>query len=80
MISKHGRKSVFLILNSKSGVFKDNPHLRRAVVNAIDQDQFIKFYRGDKFKISSPVTLLLDTGNEQKQDLDKVESEINQRK
>lgn len=80
MISKHGRKSVFLILNSKSGVFKDNPHLRRAVVNAIDQDQFIKFYRGDKFKISSPVTPLLDTGNEQKQDLDKVESEINQRK
>ncbi|MEX2948435.1 ABC transporter substrate-binding protein [Staphylococcus warneri] len=80
MISKHGRKSVFLILNSKSGVFKDNPHLRRAVVNAIDQDQFIKFYRGDKFNIASPVTPLLDTGNKQQQNLDKVEEEINKRK
>ncbi|MFB2003731.1 ABC transporter substrate-binding protein [Staphylococcus warneri] len=79
MISKHGRKSVFLILNSKQGIFKDNPHLRRAVVNAINQDQFIKFYRGDKFKIASPVTPLLDTGNTQRQNLSKVEEEINQR-
>lgn len=77
---KNGRKSVFLMLNSKRGIFKNNPHLRQAVVNAIDQDQFIKFYRGDKFKIASPVTPLLKTGNEQHQDLDKVQEEMNKRK
>lgn len=79
IIQKNGRKSVFLMLNTKRGVFKNNPHLRKAVVNAIDQNQFIKFYRGDKFKIVSPVTPLLKTGNEQKQNLDKVQEEINKR-
>lgn len=79
IVRKNGRKSVFLMLNSKRGIFKDNPHLRNAVVHAIDQNQFIKFYRGDKFKIASPVTPLLSTGNEQKQDLDKVQEEINKR-
>lgn len=50
--------------------------MRQAVVNAIDQDQFIKFYRGDKFKIASPITPLVDTGNEQRQDLEKVEKPL----
>lgn len=75
---KNGRKSVFLMLNSKRGIFKDQPALRRAVVNAVDQDQFIKFYRGDKFRIASPVTPLLDTGNKQRQNLEQVEKEMNQ--
>ena len=75
---KNGRKSVFLMLNSKRGIFKDQPALRRAVVNAVNQDQFIKFYRGDKFRIASPVTPLLDTGNKQRQNLEQVEKEMNQ--
>lgn len=79
IVRKNGRKSVFLMVNSKRGIFKNNPHLRRAVINAIDQNQFIKFYRGDKFKIASPVTPLLNTGNEQRQNLDKVQEEINKR-
>ncbi|GBX15672.1 ABC-type dipeptide transport system periplasmic component-like protein [Staphylococcus aureus] len=78
IIRKNGRKSVFLMLNIKKGIFKTHPNLRQAVVNAIDQDQFIKFYRGDKFKIASPITPLVDTGNEQRQDLEKVEKAINQ--
>lgn len=80
IVRKNGRKSVFLMVNSKRGIFKDNPHLRRAIVNAINQNQFIKFYRGDKFKIASPATPLLNTGNEQRQNLDKVQEEINKRK
>lgn len=78
IIRKNGRKSVFLMLNIKKGIFKTHPNLRQAVVNAIDQDQFIKFYRGDKFKIASPITPLVDTGNEQRQDIEKVEKAINQ--
>lgn len=40
------------------------------------QNQFIKFYRGDKFKIASPITPLVDTGNEQRQDIEKVEKPL----
>ena len=67
------------MINSKNGIFKDNASLRRAVVYAINQNQFIKFYRGDKFRIASPVTPLLDTGNKQHQDLNIVEQEMNKK-
>lgn len=79
IVRKNGRKSVFLMINSKNGIFEDNPSLRRAVVYAINQDQFIKFYRGDKYRIASPVTPLLDTGNKQHQDLNLVEQEMNKK-
>ncbi|WP_436894330.1 ABC transporter substrate-binding protein [Staphylococcus gallinarum] len=79
IVRKNGRKSVFLMINSKNGIFKDNASLRRAVVYAINQDQFIKFYRGDKFRIASPVTPLLDTGNKQHQNLNIVEQEMNKK-
>uniref|UniRef100_UPI00210C56FD hypothetical protein n=1 Tax=Staphylococcus aureus TaxID=1280 RepID=UPI00210C56FD len=57
---------------------KSHANMRQAVVNAIDLDQFIKFYCGDKFKIAAPITPLVDTGNEQRQDLEKLEKAINQ--
>ena len=66
------------MLNIKKVYLRRIQTWRQAVVNAIDQDQFIKFYRGDKFKIASPITPLVDTGNEQRQDLEKVEKAINQ--
>ena len=67
---KMGSESVFLLTNIKHGTFKKHPELRRAVVDAVDQQQYIKFYRGDKFNIASPVTPLLNTGNKQHRDLD----------
>lgn len=80
IVRKNGRKSVFLMMNIKKGIFKEHPNLRQAVVNAVDQDQFIKFYRGDKFNIASPVTPLVDTGNKQRQNLKKVERAINDKR
>ena len=46
-------------------------NLRKAVFNAINQEEFIAYHNGIVIPLYSPFSTIIQTGNEHKQDLEK---------
>mgnify|MGYP001185094058 CR=1 FL=1 len=57
-----------------------NESLRKAILYAINQDEFLQFYNQNKLKAFSTLSPLVDTGNELKADPAKVQEFLNQYK
>ncbi|MGL5717676.1 MAG: ABC transporter substrate-binding protein [Paraclostridium sp.] len=66
----------YMVFNMRDGQQCANEDLRKAVLNAINQDEFLAVYNGAKFKAYSTLSTLVDTGNELKQDLTKSKEHL----
>lgn len=62
----------YLLFNTKNRPVATSADLRKAVLYSINQDEFLAYYGGNKFKAVSTLSPLVDTGLELKADSAKV--------
>ena len=58
-------------MNMKDGNVLANEDLRKAVFYAINQEEFVAYHNEMVMPLYSTFSTLIDTGNKQKQDLEK---------
>ncbi|MHA6482545.1 ABC transporter substrate-binding protein [Paenibacillus sp. strain BS8-2] len=67
----------YLLFNTKNRPVAESADLRKAVLYSINQDDFITYYGGNKFKAISTLSPIVNTGLELKADADKVKEFLN---
>ncbi len=67
----------YLLFNTSNRPVAKSADLRKAVLYAINQDEILAFYGGNKFKAVSTLSPLVDTGLELKADAAKVKEFLN---
>lgn len=67
----------YLLFNTKNRPVAESADLRKAVLYSINQDEFLAYYGGNKFKAVSTLSPLVDTGLELKADSAKVKEHLN---
>ncbi|WP_341280875.1 ABC transporter substrate-binding protein [Paenibacillus sp. FSL H8-0537] len=67
----------YLLFNTKNRPVAESADLRKAVLYSINQDEFLAYYGGNKFKAISTLSPLVKTGLELKADSAKVKEFLN---
>ncbi|OUS69463.1 hypothetical protein B1748_31270 [Paenibacillus sp. MY03] len=67
----------YLLFNTKNRAVAESADLRKAVLYSINQEDFITYYGGNKFKAISTLSPIVDTGLELKADAAKAKEFLN---
>ncbi|RIX60374.1 hypothetical protein D3P08_02065 [Paenibacillus nanensis] len=67
----------YLLFNTKNRPVAESADLRKAVLYSINQDEILAYYAGNKFKATSTLSPLVQTGLELKADSAKVKEFLN---
>lgn len=66
----------YLLFNTSNRAVAESADLRKAVLYSINQDEFISFYGGNKYKATSTLSPLVDTGLELVADANKAKEHL----